>query len=308
MSINLDMLETEQVNPNSQNIDVMDTIGILRVINKEDQAVALAVEKVLPSVAKLVDRIHVRMMKGGRVIYIGAGTSGRLGVLDASECPPTYGVDPSLIQGLIAGGFPALLKAQEGAEDDMELAKSDLQKAGLTANDTVVGLAASGRTPYVIGGLDYANSIGALTGAISCVHNARISEHAAIKIEAIVGPEVITGSTRMKAGTAQKMILNMISTSLMIKYGKVYKNLMVDVQPTNEKLVERAKHIIMSSSKCSYEEASQYLEQSGCNVKIAICMAITHLPKENCDIILKNAKGNISKAIRSLKQHPENIQ
>ncbi|ARP50827.1 MULTISPECIES: N-acetylmuramic acid 6-phosphate etherase [Caproicibacterium] len=308
MSINLNMLETEQVNPNSQNIDVMDTIDILHVINEEDQTVALSVKKVLPKVAELVDRIHVRMMKGGRVIYIGAGTSGRLGVLDASECPPTYGVDPSLIQGLIAGGFGALLKAQEGAEDDTELAKGDLQKAGLTTDDTVIGLAASGRTPYVIGGLDYANSIGALTGAISCVHNAKISEHADTKIEAIVGPEVITGSTRMKAGTAQKMILNMISTSLMIKYGKVYKNLMVDVQPTNEKLVERAKHIIMSSSKCSYEEALRYLEQSGGKVKIAICMAITHLPKENCGIILKNANGNISKAIRSLKQHSEKEQ
>lgn len=302
MSINLKILETEQVNPNSQNIDIMDTIDILNIINREDQTVALAVKKVLPQIAELVDHIHERMMRGGRVIYIGAGTSGRLGVLDASECPPTYGVGASLVQGIIAGGFSALLKAKEGAEDSLELARHDLENIGLTPNDTVIGLAASGRTPYVIGGLDYANEIGAYTGAVSCVYHAKISEHAKAKIEAVVGPEVITGSTRMKAGTAQKMILNMISTALMIKYGKVYKNLMVDVQPTNEKLVERAKHIIMSSSGCSYEEAADYLEQSGSNVKIAICMAITKLSKSDCDIILKKAQGNISKAIRSLRE------
>lgn len=302
MSINLKTLETEQVNPSSQNIDIMDTIHMLHIINQEDQTVALVVKNVLPEIAELIDHIHERMMRGGRVIYIGAGTSGRLGVLDASECPPTYGVDASLIQGIIAGGFSALLKAKEGAEDDPELARHDLENIRLTSNDTVIGLAASGRTPYVIGGLDYASEIGAYTGAVSCVHSAKISEHAKAKIEAVVGPEVITGSTRMKAGTAQKMILNMISTTLMIKYGKVYKNLMVDVQPTNEKLVERAKHIIMSSSRCSYEEAANYLEQSGCNVKIAICMAITGLSQSDCDIILKRAQGNISKAIRSLKE------
>lgn len=302
MEMNLNILETEQPNPNSKDIDEMDTVGILRVINQEDQTVALSVQKVLPEIAKLVDCIYPRMLRGGRVVYVGAGTSGRLGVLDASECPPTYGVHPSLIQGLIAGGFKALLKAKEGSEDDPRLAVSNLKEIGLTSNDTVIGLAASGRTPYVVGGLDYANEIGALTGAISCVHHAEISKHAAIKMEAVVGPEVVTGSTRMKAGTAQKMILNMISTSLMIKCGKVYKNLMVDVQPTNKKLVERAKHIIMASSKCSYEEAEHYLQQSASHVKIAICMAITHLPKEDCDIILKNADGNISRAIRSLKK------
>jgi N-acetylmuramic acid 6-phosphate etherase len=302
MGINLKILETEQVNPNSQNIDMMDTVHMLQVINREDQTVALAVKKVLPEIAELVDRVHERMMRGGRVVYIGAGTSGRLGVLDASECPPTYGVDASLIQGIIAGGFTALLKAKEGAEDDPVLARHDLGKIRLTSDDTVIGLAASGRTPYVIGGLDYAGEVGAYTGAVSCVHRAEISEHAEAKIEAVVGPEVITGSTRMKAGTAQKMILNMISTALMVKYGKVYKNLMVDVQPTNEKLVERAKHIIMSSSRCSYDEAVDYLEQSGSNVKIAICMAITKLSKSDCDIILKKAQGNISKAIRFLRE------
>ncbi|XOQ47730.1 MAG: N-acetylmuramic acid 6-phosphate etherase [Eubacteriales bacterium] len=302
MSLNLNELDTESVNPKSKNIDTMDTMDILNIINEEDKTVAYAVEKTLPDIAVLIDAVYPRMLKGGRVIYIGAGTSGRLGVLDASECPPTYGVDPSLIQGMIAGGFGALLKAKEGAEDDLALARLDLEKISLTADDTVIGLAASGRTPYVIGGLDYANEIGAYTGAISCVNNAEISKHAKAKIEAVVGPEVITGSTRMKAGTAQKMILNMISTSLMIKYGKVYGNLMVDVQPTNEKLVERAKRIIASSSGCSYEEAADFLEKSGSNVKIAICMALTGLSREDCDIILKRNQNNISRAIRSLKE------
>lgn len=284
------------------NIDTMTTAEILRVINDEDRKIADAVQKVLPEVTVLVDEIHTRMMRGGRLIYIGAGTSGRLGVLDASECPPTYGVEPSLVQGIIAGGFGALLKAKEGAEDDTELASLDLQELSLNENDTVVGLAASGRTPYVIGGLDYANKIGAYTGAVSCVHEAEISAHASSKIEVLVGPEVVTGSTRMKSGTAQKLILNMISTAVMVKYGKVYKNLMVDVQPTNMKLVERAKRIIMQSSECSYEEADKYLKDSGENVKIAICMALTGLARSDCETILNRNEGNISRAIRSLKE------
>ncbi|MDF2631758.1 MAG: N-acetylmuramic acid 6-phosphate etherase [Caproiciproducens sp.] len=302
MSLNLEVLDTEQVNKSSKNIDVMSTMEILQVINNEDKEVAFAVEKVLPSVEELVDEAHERMMNGGRVIYIGAGTSGRLGVLDASECPPTFGVDSTLIQGIIAGGFGALLKAKEGAEDDLTLARRDLIEIALNKNDTVIGLAASGRTPYVIGGLDYAKEIGAYTGAISCVHDAEISAHAQSKIEALVGPEVITGSTRMKSGTAQKLILNMISTSLMIKYGKVYKNLMVDVQPTNEKLVERAKRIIASSSGCSYDDAAKYLKESGDDVKVAICMALTGLTRSECETILNNNRRNISKSIHSLKK------
>ncbi len=301
MKVDLDTLDTEQRNENSKNIDVMSTMEMLRVINREDQEVAFAVEKVLTSIETLIDEAHKRMMKGGRVIYIGAGTSGRLGVLDASECPPTFGVDATLIQGIIAGGYGALLKAKEGAEDDQELARNDLKELGLNPNDTVIGLAASGRTPYVIGGLDYAAETGAYTGAVSCVHNAEISAHAQAKIEVIVGAEVITGSTRMKSGTAQKMILNMISTSLMVKYGKVYKNLMVDVQPTNKKLVERAKQIITASSGCSYEEAAHYLQASGSQVKIAICMALTGLSRVDCETILNTNEGNISKAIRSIK-------
>lgn len=302
MTVNLNTLVTEQTNPNSRDIDRMDTLGILRIINREDQTVAFAVEKVLPEVSVLVDRAYERMTGGGRVIYMGAGTSGRLGILDASECPPTYGVDASLVQGMIAGGFSALIKAKEGAEDSPGLGRRDLQEAVLTPNDTVIGLAASGRTPYVMGGLDYANEVGAYTGAISCVYQSEISKLVRSKIEVIVGPEVITGSTRMKAGTAQKMVLNMISTSLMIKCGKVYKNLMVDVQPTNEKLVERAKNIIAASSGCGYDEASNYLKLSGSNVKVAICMALTGLSKDECGAILSASQGNVSKAIRSLKK------
>lgn len=302
--LDLNALETEQSNENSKNIDRMSTEEILRVINNEDKKVALAVEEVIPEITKLVEEAHLRMRRGGRILYIGAGTSGRLGVLDASECPPTYGVPPTLVQGIIAGGLSALTRAKEGAEDNPDLGRSDLEQTGLTPDDTVIGLAASGRTPYVIGGLDYAKEIGAYTGAISCVRNAEISRHAESKIEVIVGPEVVTGSTRMKSGTAQKLVLNMISTSLMIKYGKVYQNLMVDVQPTNQKLVERAKRIICSCSGCSYEEAARYLEESEMNVKIAICMALTGLSRVQCAEVLDRSFGNIRKAVRSLSAKP----
>lgn len=300
MNINLKKLDTEQVNEATVNIDTMPTIEILRSINNEDKKVAFAVEKVLPEIQTLVDEAHVRMMKGGRVIYIGAGTSGRLGVLDASECPPTYGVSADVIQGIIAGGFGALLKAKEGAEDDMDLAVEDLKAINLNENDTVVGLAASGRTPYVIGGLEYAKSVHALTGAISCVQNSEISSHAQIGIEAITGAEAITGSTRMKAGTAQKLILNMISTALMIQYGKVFHNLMVDVQPTNAKLIVRATNIVASASGCSNEDAKHFLELSKNNVKLAICIAITGSDVETCNNILEKNEGNVSKAIHNL--------
>lgn len=301
MEIKLDTLDTEKINENSTDIDVMDTKNILTTINNEDKKIAYAIEKVIPFIENLIDLSYQKMLLGGRIIYIGAGTSGRLGVLDASECPPTYGVDSSLVQGLIAGGYSALLKAKEGAEDSLTLAKEDLIKINLNKNDTVIGLAASGRTPYVIGGLDYAHKIGALTGAISCVHSSEIGKHADVSIEAIVGPEVVTGSTRMKAGSAQKMILNMISTSLMIKLGKVYHNLMVDVQPTNEKLIERAKNIITETGKCTINEASKYLIESDYNVKVAICMALTKKNKQVCEEILNKENGNISKAIRNIK-------
>lgn len=301
MNENIQKLSTEQRNPNTMQIDRLDTAGILTAINREDKQVPLAVEAVIPQITKLVDEAHERMMKGGRVIYIGAGTSGRLGVLDASECPPTYGVEPALIQGLIAGGFPALLTAQEGAEDSLELAQTDLENISLSNLDTVIGLAASGRTPYVIGGLKYARSAGAYTGSISCVAGAAISAYADAPIEAVTGPEPVTGSTRMKAGTAQKLILNMISTSLMVKYGKVYQNLMVDVQPTNEKLIKRAEQIVADAAGCSLEKASECLKQSNLQVKIAICMALSGLSKAQCEETLLQNRGNVSSTIRQMK-------
>jgi len=300
MSIILSRLNTEKRNENSMHIDEMSTIEMLETINNEDQIVALAVKKVLPQVASLVDAIRERMKQGGRVIYIGAGTSGRLGVLDASECPPTFGVPSTLIQGIIAGGYEALLKAKEGAEDSLTLASEDLKNINLSSKDTVIGLAASGRTPYVIGGLMYAKKVGALRGSISCVEDSEITKYSEYPIEVLVGAEVISGSTRMKAGTSQKLILNMISTSLMIKYGKVYQNLMVDVQPSNDKLVVRAIAIICEASGCSDEEAKKYLHESKQNVKVAICMAITKKSSDECQQILDTFDGNVSKAIHHL--------
>lgn len=297
----LNQLDTEKRNPASMEIDTKKTMDILSIINQEDQTVALSVQKCLPEIGRLIDEITPRMQEGGRVIYIGAGTSGRLGVLDASECPPTYGVSPELIQGLIAGGYPALLKAKEGAEDDPELAKNDLKAIDLKPQDTVIGLAASGRTPYVLGGLQYAKSIGALTGAVSCTHQAQISQAADVAIEAITGPEVVTGSTRMKAGTAQKMILNMISTTLMIRAGKVYQNLMVDVQPTNEKLVNRALRIIQEATGADEQEAKSAFEQSHHSVKTAICMILSKASYDECEKILEEEKGNVSAVIRRLR-------
>ena len=232
-------LDTEKNNQRTMDIDVLSTEKILQKINDEDQLVASIVAKNIPQIAPLVNQIVDRMQQGGRLFYIGAGTSGRLGVLDAAECPPTYGVDPGLVIGLIAGGEKAMFIAQEGAEDSLDLAKKDLTDYQLGDKDTVIGLAASGRTPYVIGGLQFAREIGALTGAISCVQGAEISKFAQYPIEAVTGAEAIMGSTRMKAGTAQKLILNMISTSVMIKLGKVYKNYMVDLKPINKKLVIR---------------------------------------------------------------------
>ena len=294
-------LNTEQQNPRTKHIDTMDTMAMLQAINTEDAGVAIACEKALPQIAQLVDLAYERMLRGGRIVYTGAGTSGRLGVLDASECPPTYGVPPTLFVGLIAGGHGALVKSVEGAEDDAVLGAQDLKDIALTPEDTVIGLAASGRTPYVIGGLEYARQVGALTASISCVEHAAISAYADVAIEVIPGPEVIMGSTRMKAGTAQKMILNMISTSLMIKYGKVYGNLMVDVIPSNIKLVERACRIIVMATDCSQEDAAKYLEISENNVKLAICMVLTGKDKESCQKLLEENSGNVSKTIHTLK-------
>lgn len=297
--MNLTQLDTEQINSESLHIDQMETEDMLRTINREDQKVAVAIEKIIPQIAQAVDCIYSQIMRGGRLIYIGAGTSGRLGVLDASECPPTYGVEPTLVQGLIAGGRDALTFAIEGAEDSKELAAKDLKDIGLTKDDVVCGLAASGRTPYVVGGLDYAHVVGCRTVSICCVTNGEISKHADIPIEAIVGPEVITGSTRMKAGTAQKMILNMLSTATMIKIGKVYGNLMVDVQPTNQKLKARAVNIVTKAINVDANTAQSLLEDSHYDVKIAILKGLTGKNEQECLAALKQHNGNISQTMKS---------
>lgn len=297
--MNLNQLDTEQSNPNSLHIDEMSTMDILTTINNEDQKVAFAVKEAIPQISIAVDCIYDQMCKGGRLIYIGAGTSGRLGVLDASECPPTYGIDPSLIQGLIAGGNEALTTAIEGAEDSQEQAIEDLKNIHLTDRDVVCGIAASGRTPYVICALQYAHTIGSETVSICCVHNGEISQYVHYPIEVITGAEVVTGSTRMKAGTAQKLVLNMISTSVMIKRGKVYKNLMVDVQPTNEKLKIRAVNIVSQSLDCSEEEAKTLLTKCHYNVKIAILSGLTGKDEKECEEALLKNNGNINKTVKN---------
>ena len=299
LSMNLKNLETEQRNPRTMHIDSMSTLDLVRTVNQEDAAVTQAVETALPDIARLIDGICERLQNGGSLYYIGAGTSGRLGVLDASECPPTYGVSPLLVQGIIAGGDSALRDSSESAEDSPKNGKQDLLSHGFTSRDALVGLAASGRTPYVIGALDYASSIGALTGSVACVSHAAISSHAEIPIEAVTGPEVITGSTRMKAGTAQKLILNMISTCTMIKLGKVYQNLMVDVRPSNEKLVERSLGILQECTGCDREKAAELLRASDYHVKTAILMALAALNAEQAREKLTQADGRLATALKS---------
>lgn len=298
--LGLSKLTTESRNQNTLDIDKVSTIEMVKKINSEDKKVAEAVEKEIPQIAKSIDGIVDRIHKGGRLIYMGAGTSGRLGILDASECPPTYGVSEELVQGLIAGGYEAIFKAKEGAEDSKELAVNDLKEKDLNSNDIVVGLAASGRTPYVIGGLEYANEIGALTISITCNKDSEVSKTSKIAISPVVGAEVVTGSTRLKAGTAQKLVLNMLSTGTMIKLGKVYGNLMVDVRATNEKLVERAKRIVCEATNVSTEEATKYLEETKFDVKLAIFMILSGLNKEKAEDKLVKNKGYIAKALENI--------
>lgn len=295
--MNLDNLLTERRNPYTLDIDKVSSLEMCLLINEEDKRAAVAVRGVLPQIAGAVDAIADRLAKGGRLFYIGAGTSGRLGILDAVECPPTYGTAPEMVQGIIAGGYPAIFRAQEGAEDSFTLAQEDLKEKNLTANDCVVGIAASGRTPYVIGGLEYAGKIGALTVAVSCCKNSLISAKAQIAIEALTGPEAVTGSTRMKAGTAQKMILNMISTCTMIKLGKVYSNLMVDVKASNEKLEERARRIVMEAADCTYEQAEKALAETKGRAKPAILMILLDCDFEKAQKLLDENNGFIAKAL-----------
>lgn len=300
--INLNKLVTESRNKNTKNIDKLTTIEMLKLINNEDKSVPLAVEKEIYNIAKSIDIIAEAVQNGGRLIYCGAGTSGRLGVLDASECPPTFGVDSSLVHAFIAGGKEAMFNAIEGAEDSKELCAEDLKSINFSNKDVLVGIAASGRTPYVIGGLEYAKSIQAKTVSLTCNPDSEISGIADIAISPVVGPEVVTGSTRMKAGTAQKLVLNMISTGVMIKIGKVFGNLMVDVKASNEKLIERAKRIVVEATGVSKEEASRVLEKTKYNVKLSIFMIVSNLEMENAEIILNENYGYIAKAIESIKK------
>ncbi|MCM0649182.1 N-acetylmuramic acid 6-phosphate etherase [Clostridium swellfunianum] len=299
---NLAKLVTEGRNPNTMNIDSVSTLEMIKMINEEDKKVALAVEGAAESIAKAVDLIADRLAEGGRLIYIGAGTSGRLGILDASECPPTYGVSHELVQGIIAGGYTAIFKAVEGAEDDMELAKEDLKEASLTAKDVVCGVAASGRTPYVIGGMNYAKEIGAGVICVTMNPGSEMAKIADTPISVVVGPEVIMGSSRMKAGTAQKLVLNMLSTGAMIKLGKVYGNLMVDVKASNEKLYARAKRITMMATEEPEEVVKKVLDETDQNVKLSILMIKTGLSKEAAEKLLEENNGYVQKAIEAAQK------
>ncbi|QQO11438.1 N-acetylmuramic acid 6-phosphate etherase [Breznakiella homolactica] len=298
----LDGYTTEQRNEVSADIDSKDALEIVTIINNEDRKVPVAVGKILPQIAALVDDIVAAFKKGGRLVYIGAGTSGRLGVLDASECPPTYGVSPEMVQGLIAGGLDALTRSIESAEDRADAGIQDLKNISFGKDDVLVGITASGQAPYVLGALQYARDLGAVTGAISCNGNSRTFDVAKHILYADVGPEVVTGSTRMKSGTAQKLILNMLSTASMIRLGKVYKNLMVDLTPVNQKLVIRSIRLIRQVTGCSTEEAETAFNASGKKPKIAIVMVLLNVGRERAEQLLTEADGHISKVEKSARK------
>ncbi|HCT3783334.1 TPA: N-acetylmuramic acid 6-phosphate etherase [Proteus mirabilis] len=297
MAIDLGHLVTESRNHHSEYIDTLSTLEMLKVINNEDKKVPFAVEATLPHIARLVDKVVTAFSQGGRLIYCGAGTSGRLGILDASECPPTYGTPHDMVIGLIAGGHKAILQAVENAEDNVQLGAEDLRQLNFNAKDVLVGIAASGRTPYVIGALEYARSLGAVTGAISCNPDSPIAQRADIAITPIVGPEVVTGSSRMKAGTAQKLVLNMITTGAMIKMGKVFGNLMVDVEATNAKLIKRQIRIVMQATECDRATAEQALAQCQRHCKTAILMILAGVDAQQATQLLAQNKGFIRQAL-----------
>lgn len=296
--MDLSRLTTERRNPASAHIDSCTTLEMVTIMQQEDSKIASAIEKILPEIARAIDATSQRLENGGHLFYLGAGTSGRLGILDASECPPTYGTDPELVQGLIAGGIPAIFRAQEGAEDNPGLAVHDLKEHGFSAKDVLVGIAASGRTPYVIGGLKYARELGALTIALACSEHAEIAALADIALTPVTGPEVVTGSTRMKAGTAQKLVLNMLSTGTMIKLGKVYGNLMVDVKASNKKLEERAIRIVMEGSGCERTEAEKALKGADGHAKLAILMVVAGVSASEGKALLERTIGHLAAAIR----------
>jgi N-acetylmuramic acid 6-phosphate etherase len=297
MSLSLQQFITESRNTASENIDNLSTLEMLTIINTEDKKVAFAVEAILPAISTAVDAITQAFNNGGRLIYCGAGTSGRLGILDASECPPTFGTPDEQVIGLIAGGKKAILKAVENAEDDPDAGKSDLQHIQLNSNDVVVGIAASGRTPYVIGAMKYAKQQHCKVISLCCNEKSEMASIADIALEVIVGPEVVTGSSRMKAGTAQKLVLNMLTTGSMIQSGKVFSNLMVDVQATNAKLIERQKKIIMEATGCSRTIAETSLTASGHHCKTAIVMVLTGANAEQAKQSLQQHKGFIRECI-----------
>lgn len=290
-------LPTEARNPATGELDALPTLRMLEVINDEDERVAHAVRAELPAIARTIDGVAERFGRGGRLFYMGAGTSGRLGVLDASECPPTFSVSPDLVQGLIAGGESALRLSSEHSEDSLELGRHDLAQAGFAADDTLVGIAASGRTPYVLGGIAYARELGALTVGLSCAPGSPLSQGAEIAITPATGPEVLTGSTRMKAGTATKQVLNMISTGVMVRTGATFGNLMVNVRPTNAKLLDRAERIVASAVPCTREQAAKLLSEAGTHVKTAIVMGRLGVGKQEASSRLQDAGGVLRVAL-----------
>ena len=295
--VELQKIATEQRNPNTTHIDTLPTLEMVRLINQEDQKVALAVAQVAPEIARAIDVITRQLSQGGRLFYAGCGTSGRLGILDAVECPPTYSTDPELVQAIIAGGYPAIFQAVEGAEDDFDLGRRDLQERGFASQDVLVGLAASGRTPYVLGAMGYARELGAAVIAVTCCPGSEVDRMADIGIAPTPGPEVITGSTRMKSGTAQKMVLNMLSTGTMIKLGKVYGNLMVDVKPSNEKLIRRCVTIVREAVGCEEDQAVSALEACGYRPKVAIVMLLKKIDAEQARELLEQAQGRIARVV-----------
>jgi N-acetylmuramic acid 6-phosphate etherase len=291
---------TEEINPRTKDIDRRSSLEIVRLINQEDATVAEAVSKVLDQVATGVDLILARLKSGGRLIYIGTGTSGRLGVLDASECPPTFGVSPDLVRGIIAGGLDALYRSVEAAEDDPEAAVRDLQAISLSQNDVLVGISASGNTPYTLGAVEHAGRVGAGTIAVTCNPNSRMAAAAVVSIAPIVGPESIAGSSRMKAGTAQKMILNMLSTATMIKLGLVYGNLMSNLRATNEKLRRRARAILADEASISLEEAARFFDEAGEDLRVAILMARTGASRSESLRLLESHGNSVRQVLDSV--------
>ncbi|WP_339173684.1 N-acetylmuramic acid 6-phosphate etherase [Solibacillus sp. FSL R5-0691] len=295
--MNYDQLTTEKRNDKTMDLDVMPVSDILEIMNKEDMLVVKSVEQVLPTIEKVIKRVVENIYNGGRLFYIGAGTSGRLGMLDASECPPTFMTDPELVQTIMAGGKEAFFQAVENAEDRLEDGFNKLKEKNITRFDSVIGITASGTTPFVMGALEYAQSVGAYTVSLTSNINSEVSRYADEAIEVVVGPEILTGSTRLKAATSHKMILNMISTSTMVQLGKAYENLMVDVHASNKKLIERAKRIVIDATDCKYEEAEAVLEKTKFAVKPAIVMLKTNENYERVKLALEQVNGHTRKAI-----------